>query len=292
MGKKSKTKGTSGDGFFGRLKTLKWGYILFALMFLIVGVGFIAHPLQATKGVCTVVGAVGVIFSLIYVIMTLADKARGFRFWSCMVMAAFGVITGIVVIILSCTGHGNGVFRILVLILAVYMIVDGSFKLQTVILSRRYKFWMWWVLLIFVIAAIVMGVFALYNGSEMKELIVTKPKLLPRLVGVGFVIDSFLNFASVFFLYKIERGQRDDVIRDLQAKGMIATIETVTEDTVVPKKKSKQEKIAAPKKVKENKKRTADIVVSGDSPEADVQNTTDETEVVTIVVSEEDTTAE
>ncbi len=222
--------------------TFKWAYLLFAVMFIAAGAGFIAHPAEATQGVCVGVGAIAAVFALLALCITMSGKKRGFRFWAKTVTTALGLVMGIVVIILSATGNGDEVFRVLILIMAVYMIVDGSFKLQTAILSRRYQFWLWWVLLVLVVVAIGFGVFALYNGSEMGELIseiadtevvdkdgstvITEGNhTIPILVGIAFIIDGILNFLSIIFLYRIEHGQRDDVIRELEEEGRLAVIE-------------------------------------------------------------------
>ncbi len=217
----------------------KWAYLLFAIMFLAAGVGFIGYPKQATDGVCIAVGIVAVLFSVFAMVMCLSGKKRGVRFWAQMITTGLGIVTGIVVIILSCNDLGAAVFRVLILILAVYMIIDGSFKLQTAILSRRYRSWLWWVLLVLVIAAIGLGVFALYHGANLETLIEESlPQynedgeeikagsyIISRLVGISFIIDGILNFLSIIFLYKIEREQRNEVIRELEEEGRIAVVE-------------------------------------------------------------------
>ncbi len=217
---------------FRAIARFKWGYLLFAVMFMAAGVVFIGYPQQATKTACIVVGAAAFLFSCIALIVSLSHKARGFRFWAQTVTAGLGIVTGLIVIILSAIGHGAGVFHVLVLILAAYMIIDGSFKLQTTILSRRYKSWFWWVLMVLVIIAIALGVIVLYNGSNMGDLIREEMEAtednshwVSRLVGFSFFVDGLMNLLSIIFLYKIEHGQKYEIIKELEEEGRIAVVE-------------------------------------------------------------------
>ncbi len=210
----------------------KWAYLLFAIIFVAAGLGFIAHPEEASGWVCIAVGIIAVVFSIFTMVVALSGKKRGFPFWAKMVTTSLGIVTGIVVIVMTAIEmrapeeeavEGITVFGILACILGLYLIVDGAFKLQTSILSRRYKSWLWWVMLVLVIVSMGVGVYLLRVDPSNNDIETTR--LLARLVGTGFLIDGVLNFLSIIFLYKIEHGQRDEVIRELEEEGRLAVIE-------------------------------------------------------------------
>ncbi len=200
---------------FRAIVQFKWAYLLFAAMFIAAGVGFIGFPDEAVKGVRIGIGVAAIAFSVFAMVLALSNKSRGFLFWAKMVGSGLGLITGCVVVF----ANGGYVFTCLVYVLGLFMIIDASFKMQTAILSHRYRFWLWWVLVVLVTTAIVMGVWLLRSDFSVDS--VEDLHFISRLAGIGFILDGLLNLISIVFLYQIEGGQREEIIRELERDGRL-----------------------------------------------------------------------
>ncbi|MDD6980788.1 MAG: DUF308 domain-containing protein [Clostridia bacterium] len=219
-----------------KIKDFKWGYLLFAILFAGAGICFLSFGENAIKGVKIGIGATAVVFSGIYIALTLANKERGFRFWARMVMAGTAVAAGIFFMIPI-----NGAYAYIVMLAGLYLIIDGSFKLQTAALSKRYRSAFWWIMLALAAATITLGAVMLRRQFDFE----TELLAASRLLGVGLLIDGVQNLLSIGYLTYIERKTRQEVIDDLRTEGMIATV--LDGDTALSKKEERARKKAEKK---------------------------------------------
>ncbi len=223
------------------IKNFKWGYLLFAVLFVGAGLAFLAFPDQALDNVRRVIGGVTVLFGGIFVALTLADRARGFRFWAKMLMGVFSMVCGGLMFFIQ-----NSI-QYLLFIAGLYMIIDSSFKLQTSIQSKRYKSWLWWVMLFLSAAGIALGTVLLRTQFNLEEDLLKASRLL----GVSLMLDGAMNLLSIPYLYHIEHGTRREVEEQLRAEGALATVVDAEEKpalTRAEKKARRKEARAALKK--------------------------------------------
>lgn len=219
-----------------KIKDFKWGYLLFAILFAGAGICFLSFGENAIKGVKIGIGATAVVFSGIYIALTLANKERGFRFWARMVMAGTAIAAGIFFMIPI-----DGAYAYIVMIAGLYLIIDGSFKLQTAALSKRYRSVFWWIMLALAAASITLGAVMLRREFDFG----TELLAASRLLGVGLLIDGIQNLLSIGYLTYIERKTRQEVIEDLRTEGMITTV--LDGDTALSKKEERARKKAEKK---------------------------------------------
>ena len=114
----------------------------------------------------------------------------------------------------------QGAFSYLIFAAGVLLLVDGSFKLQTAILSKRYRSWFWWVMLSLAVAVMVFGAILMRRQFDLA----TEEVLAARLLGVGLLLDGVANLLSIGYLSKIERGKVREVEDRLRAEGKLAEI--------------------------------------------------------------------
>ncbi|MGM9608597.1 MAG: HdeD family acid-resistance protein, partial [Eubacteriales bacterium] len=219
-----------------KIKDFKWGYLLFAILFAGAGICFLSFRENALRGVKIGIGATAVVFSVIYIALTCANKERGFRFWARMVMAGTAFIAGLFFAISKESAYGY-----IVMIAGLYLIIDGSFKLQTAVLSKRYRSAFWWIMLALAAASITLGAVMLRRQFDFE----TELLAASRLLGVGLLIDGVQNLLSIGYLTYIERKTRQEVIDDLRTEGMIATV--LDGDTALSKKEERARKKAEKK---------------------------------------------
>ena len=223
------------------LKNFKWGYLLFALLFLGAGIAFIAFPEQGLKVVKLVIGIVAIVFAGIYIALTIAKKERGIAFWSSIVMGVVCIICGGLVILVN-----SLLLEYLLTAFGIVLMVDASFKLQTAMMSKRYKSPLWWVLLSLAAATLVFGILLMkgkYDFSKAEEELVLELTRASRTLGIGLVLDGLANFFSIILLYAVEKGTKQAVIESLQAEGKmplflenekLPTLEDSTPATAAP----------------------------------------------------------
>ncbi len=201
---------------FQAIKNFKWGYLLFAILFFAAGLGFIMFPEQAMEGVRITIGVIVIAFALFSAAMTLAKKERGFRFWIKMIACIFGGVCG------GFALFSADLFSYLLVAFGLLMIIDGAFKFQTSILSCRYKFWLWWVMLVVAVVGIGMGTYLVRREFDFD----TELVFAAYMIGAGFIVESDLNFMSIAYQYLIERGQRKELSAGTVAESAPASTES------------------------------------------------------------------
>ena len=99
------------------------------------------------KGILILMLAMSLVFAVIYLALTLSKKERGVGFLCRMLLGGLCVLSGG----FMCFAK-QGAFSYLIFAAGILLLVDGSFKLQTAILSKRYRSWFWWVMLSLAVA--------------------------------------------------------------------------------------------------------------------------------------------
>lgn len=205
-----------------KIKNFKWGYLLFAVLFTAGGICFLSFPEDALRGVRIGIGVTAIVFAVAFIALTLANEERGFRFWAKMVLGGVAAVCGGFMIF-----SRQGAFEYLTMIAGIYLMIDGAFKLQTAILSKRYRSAVWWIMLVLAAAAISIGTVLIRVRFDFSEELVKVSKIL----GVAFTIDGVQNLLSIGYLYYVEHKTRETLREDLRARGELVT---VLDDGAVP----------------------------------------------------------
>ena len=198
-----------------KIKNFKWGYLLFAVLFTAGGLCFLTFPEDALKGVRIGIGVTAIVFAVAFIPLTLANEERGFRFWAKMVLGGVAAVCGGFMIF-----SRQGAFEYLTFIAGIYLMIDGAFKLQTAILSKRYRSAVWWIMLVLAAAAISFGTVLIRVQFDFSEELVKVSKIL----GIAFTIDGIQNLLSIGYLYYVEHKTRETLREDLRARGELVTV--------------------------------------------------------------------
>ena len=198
-----------------KIKNFKWGYLLFAILFTAAGLCFLAFPEDALKGVRIGIGVTAIVFAVAFIALTLANEERGFRFWAKMVLGGVAAICGGFMIF-----SPQGAFSYLTFVAGIYLMIDGSFKLQTAILSKRYRSAVWWIMLVLAAASISFGTVLVRVRFDFAEELAKVSKI----IGIALMIDGIQNLLSIGYLYFVEHKTRETLREDLRAKGELVTV--------------------------------------------------------------------
>ncbi len=201
-------------GLVKAIKSFRWGYLLISIILCLVGACFIAYPTQSMTIGSYTIGGASILVGIVLVIKVLANRKRSFSFAISVICAVLTVTCGVVALIIP-----EQVFKLYPMFIGLFIIIDGSFKFQTVINAKRYKLKMWWFLLIFSIISIAGGFLLVrFSGTDIKGIV------FAEIIGVTLFADGLENFFSLFYLSKIvakatealelEKGDKGDVYED------------------------------------------------------------------------------
>ena len=189
-----------------RLKEFKWGYILLFLLIMAVGICFIAwHNTLNTLAI--VIGALVAAYGIFLVVAA----SRGAGYTLRIITGIASIICGVITIFVR-----DGAMEIIASLICLFCIIDGSFKLQTTVLSKRYHLLSWWAMLIPSVLCIIGGFIALKMTPNL--LSDDKVTAVSLIIGITLIIDSISNLLSAFYIGKYERNMRAELESEIYGK--------------------------------------------------------------------------
>lgn len=191
------------------VKKFRWGYLLISLVLCAVGLCFIIYPNNSIKIGSYIIAAAAMLVGIILAIKVLADRKRDFSFATSIFSAVLTVACGVVALIIP-----NEIFKLYPMLIGLFIILDGSFKLQTVINAKRYKIKCWWLLLLFAVISIIGGFFVI----RLRVDIDISYRFFSIIMGASLCSCGLQNFLSLFYLGRIVAKANDKVdtrVRDI-----------------------------------------------------------------------------
>jgi len=210
-----------------KLKNFKWGYILLTVLIAASGVCFIAFH-ETLSTIALIMGIILTIFAIVFAVITIADKRRGAVFAFKIAFSVIALSCGILTIAV----HKSDAVEWLVAIFGLLLIIDGSFKLHTSAMSKRYRSVGWWLVLVPAVLVIVGGFFTIryqLTGSTEEELL-EQQTLISVVMGITMIVDAFANLLSAFFVSSYEKKMKNQLIQEYTGSASTDTINE--EDTV------------------------------------------------------------
>lgn len=191
-----------------KIKALPWGYFMFAVTFIVIGLCFIIFTSQSIDTMCYVIGGLTIVAAAVNAVITLAKRERKFNFFFRIILCVFAVICGVVVMVSKET-----TLEYIVGTISLLLIIDASFKLQTVVVMKANKTTLWWVLIVFILLAY------LGNAYLIKFYSVESPKVMVGLLGGLLVIDGVMNFLTPILLALVQKKVKKDTIEENKEVG-------------------------------------------------------------------------
>jgi uncharacterized membrane protein HdeD (DUF308 family) len=181
-----------------KIKNVKWGYIIIGLLLFAIGICFIAFN-NSLKWLAIAIGVILSAFGTVFGVVTVANKKRGFSFAVKIIFSIICLASGIITAIFN----ENSV-DILIAVFCLLLIVDGSFKLNTSAMAKRYSVWGWWIMLS-VSVLVIASAFALAKYTPEKTSTAT------LLLGLTTIIDAVANLFSTVWASKYETAQKAEI---------------------------------------------------------------------------------
>ena len=190
-------------GLIKKLKTVNWGYLWLAVLIGGAGILILAYPNKTLEAVAITVGVVTLLLGAVQAIRVLSDKKRGFKFAVGIVAASVTVIAGVLCLILR-----DKVKEFIPSLVCLFLIIDASFKLQTVVRARQFKSKACWALMVLSIVTITLSFITirLEGGEDVKKILI--------LFGLSLVADALGNLFSFFFVGSVEKAEREKILAE------------------------------------------------------------------------------
>ena len=182
---------------FKSIKNIKWGYVILAILLGAVGACFIMFD-DSIKILTIAIGIIATTFGVILGVFSIASKNRGPEFAVRIVIAVVCLASGIVTMVFN----GEAV-NLIISILCLLLIVDGSFKLNISIISKRHSVSAWWIITVISIAVIVCA-FALARYTYK----FTNPTFC---LGAVILIDAIANLLSAIWVARCESAAKAEL---------------------------------------------------------------------------------
>lgn len=189
-------------GIISSIRSFKWGYLLISILLCACGLCFLVFNQQPLKVVAYIIGAACLLVGIILGVKVLAQPERGFKFGITIIFAILTIICGLVSLILN-----DKVIEVYPMFIGLFIVIDGAFKLQTVINAKRYKLKSWWFLLIFSCLTIAGGFLIIripYTADNSTAFTV--------LLGIALILSGLENFLSLFYFGKITRRAGEEYV--------------------------------------------------------------------------------
>ena len=139
-------------GIIKAIASFKWGYLLIAILLCLAGLCVIFYPTESFTAVSYIIACGAIASGIVLLVKVLADRKRGFSFGFSIFFSCLVLVCGLVAVIIP-----EKIMELYPMFIGLLVIIDGSFKLQTVINAKRYKLKMWWFLLILACLTILGG---------------------------------------------------------------------------------------------------------------------------------------
>ena len=191
-------------GLLKRIKSFRWGYLFLSVILCTIGACFVVYPTQSMNTTSYIIGAIALIASIVQLVNILANEKRGFGFAIAIIVDASTFICAAIAFIFP-----EATVQFYPVIMGLIIIIDGSFKLQTVVNAKKYSLKLWWFLLVFACLSI-LGGFLLIRMHYNEENII----LYLIILGISIFICGLQNLFSLFYLGKITKEASERAVAE------------------------------------------------------------------------------
>ena len=189
-------------GLIKKIKTINWGYLWLAVLIGGAGILILAYPGETLDVVAITIGIVTLLLGAVQAIRVLSDKRRGFKFAVGIVAASVTAIAGALCLILR-----ENVKEFIPSLVSLFLIIDASFKLQTVVRARQFKSKACWALMVISIVTVALSFIVIrMEGGEVKPILI--------LFGLSLIADALGNLFSFFFVGTVERAEKEKILAE------------------------------------------------------------------------------
>lgn len=182
------------------MRIAKIGYIVMSVLLCIAGGLFIAMPEVSVAGIGIFVGAAMAAFGVIKLIGYFSKDLYRLAFQYDLEFGILLIILGLVVLF-----RPDNFMNFICIVIGMVILLDGLFKIQIAMDSRRFGIGSWWFVLAMAILTGIVGAALVFDSARGAE-------ILTVLLGISLLSEGILNLYTVISMVRIIRNQRPDTI--------------------------------------------------------------------------------
>ncbi|MBP3308900.1 MAG: DUF308 domain-containing protein [Clostridia bacterium] len=210
-----------------KIKAFRWGYILLFLAMAAVGACFLMFY-ETLPTLALVIGIILIIYGIFSAVIAISDKKRGGKYASRIIISVICIICGTVTAVL----RENSV-NILSSLIGLFLVIDGSFKINTAAMSRRYKLLSWWLMVIPASLVILGGFLSLkfgdiFTGLDSDDAM----RWLSAIIGVTMIVDAIGNLLSAFYVGGFEKKLVREIRHEIDLENEKKALEAATAEAL------------------------------------------------------------
>ena len=181
-----------------KLNFLKWRYWLAGSLIAVVGLCFLffsSSPVALFVTVGIIIALLGLAVGALVIVQKKRDLIFALKLSFAVIFFAGGIVTSIL---------NKASIGVLVSVICLLLIVDGAFKLQTSIKSKKYSIEGWWIIMI-ISVSVILSAFLLvrifpksYSGTAIW-------------LGITLIADASANVLSSFWSAKCKTAERAEI---------------------------------------------------------------------------------
>ncbi len=175
----------------GLVKQAKGWYIAVSILIILLGIALIALPSSALKVLSVITGVLMIIGGMVRVLSFFTRDTYALAFQFDLALGIIMLIVGLLLVLIP-----NGVLRFFDIIVGVFVLIDGAFKIQTAIDARWFGLSCWWMIIITAIITMACGIVLIVVPFS-------AVKLLMIFAGAALVIDGAQNLFNVLYTVRI-----------------------------------------------------------------------------------------
>ena len=189
----------------GKLKKAGIGYTILGILLIAIGICFISFS-NSLKVLSITIGVLLAIFATVYGILTIASTSRGVGFAFKITFAVIALICGVVTAVFN-----EKTIEIIVALIALLLIIDGSFKLNTAAISKRVTIRSWWIFL-------VLGALTIIGAFSVLKITPERTAVSSVISGLVLIIDGIANVLSSVYIPNLEKRVKKMLYKSMSQK--------------------------------------------------------------------------
>ncbi len=169
------------------LKNIKGVYICTCILFMLVGLMLAGFPEFSMIAVCYIIGIMLIVLGAVKICAYFSQDKYNIAFQFDLALGILSVIIGICTII-----HHNWIINLLPIIIGIMIIADSLFTLQASIDAKRFGLSRWYLLLVFSVLSVVLGLVLVFKSFKSAVVITI-------LYGFGCFFIGFEKLVSIIY---------------------------------------------------------------------------------------------
>lgn len=179
------------------IKRAKWAYMAVSAALIVLGIVLIVYPELSAATLCVLLGVTLAIFGCVKLVGYFSRDIFRLAFQFDLALGVFTLAAGILLIV-----HPANVVVVMPVVIGVFILIDGAFKLQTALDAKHFGLRRWWTVLILAILSGVCGLFLVIDPFAGRT-------ALTILLGATLIVDGMQNFCTAAYTVKAVRGKAD-----------------------------------------------------------------------------------